>query len=520
MTRRTLCIAALFAAAGCAKGGGNTAPVVEAFNTCRAPNPQPAATQSAGVQAFAASAVETGEKVVLENLHAIAPHALGVASAASETVLPAGTRVSVTLKESCHLPGAISSELLSSRSAGSASPAGVRSYTWQIPNELELADLKAIASRDDCVVGISDSVVASISAKSDPMSSAQGHLATLEVEAGLAHMKPQSDSKPVVIAVVDTGADLRHEDLQGVLWENEKEIPGNDVDDDGNGYVDDLHGFNFALDIGDPSHSGDWAGFQHGTHVAGLAAAQSGNSIGGRGVAFGAKLMILNVFGKDSGAFSADIANAIRYAADNGADVINLSVGGVGKSGVYRGALEYAINKGVVILAAAGNERRELTDNYFMSPAGYAVDLPGMLAVASVDSRNLEISVFSNFGRDFIELAAPGAESSREKIGLLSTFPRDGYSRLQGTSMASPVAAGSAALAIRMMRDRGYEPSPATIEALLEVSAHRSTALNEKVRGGRIVNVRMLAEFVDSTYPLHEEGTPLDPGVPGFDPCN
>jgi subtilisin family serine protease len=305
------------------------------------------------------------------------------------------------------------------------------------------------------------------------------------------------------------------------LWKNPNEVPGNRVDDDRNGYVDDVIGYNFGSDSANPNYSSSWGGSAHGTHVAGLAAAQGGNGEGGSGViGTGARIMALNVFGSQSGASSSDIVNAIRYAADNGADVINLSLGGVGKTAAYEAAIGYAIGKGVTVFAAAGNERREVGPQFFLAPAAYAPQYKGLISVGSVDSSDSGISTFSNFSPTYVKLGAPGSENSAARDGLLSTWPGGGFQRIQGTSMATPVAAGTAALAISMMRARGYEPGPATVEGILAAGSPSLPDLTNKFHNGRVLNVKRIAEFIQASYPIRgsSEG-PVDPGAPDDGAC-
>ena len=441
-------------------------------------------------------------------------------------VVPKGTEFSVTLRESCDLGGEISSSINSQKDlAMVATPSGVRSYSWTLNRELSFSDLKGLADSDACVVGISESVQAQattaalLTQLTDPLVSQQGHLSQLGAAKAYEILnRLPVIGRPVTIAVIDTGIDMNHADLKNILWRNPGEIAANGIDDDGNGYVDDVYGYDFATNSGSPQYAGTWSGDQHGTHVSGLAAAQGGNGLGGSGViGTNARIMMLNVFGPHTGANVSDTANAIRYAADNGANVINLSIGGSGQSAAYESALAYAISKGVFIVAAAGNDGKELSTSFFEAPGSYAKKFGGMIAVASVDSSTNALSTFSNYGQDYVTLAAPGSENSRTRYGLLSTWPGGAYARIQGTSMSSPVTAGAAAFAIVMMRQRGYAPSPATVEALLETSAQSVTALNTAVSHGRILSLSGLAQFINKTYIANGSlAAATDPGVPGL----
>ena len=237
----------------------------------------------------------------------------------------------------------------------------------------------------------------------------------------------------VVIAIVDTGVDWQHPDLAPNLWRNPGEIPGNGLDDDGNGYIDDVHGWDFAQNDNDPKNYASTAAAAHGTHVAGLAAAVGNNGLGIAGLAFGCRLMILKAALDTPPAPAVDGIiygfRAIAYAIENGADVINLSWGGPGSSQVEQEIIRYAVSRGVVVVAAAGNNQSEQP----FYPAAYE----HVLAVAATNL-NDERASFSNFGH-WVDLTAPG-------IGLYSTWPGDDYRFMSGTSMAAPLVAAAAAL--------------------------------------------------------------------------
>src|SRR6185369_7783276 len=154
----------------------------------------------------------------------------------------------------------------------------------------------------------------------------------------------------VVVAVVDTGIDFTHPDLAGNIFTNPKEIPGNGIDDDHNGYVDDYQGWNFVASNNSPIDD-----HGHGTHVAGTIAASGNNGIGVIGVAWQAKVMPLKGLSSTGSGWDSDLAHAIIYAADNGADVISNSWGGFGQSQTEADAVAYAYSLGAVVVAAAGN---------------------------------------------------------------------------------------------------------------------------------------------------------------------
>jgi len=206
-----------------------------------------------------------------------------------------------------------------------------------------------------------------------------------------------------VIAVVDTGVDLTHPDLAPNLWSNPGELPVPDTLDlpDGNGFADDIHGYDFVDDDGDPD---DYE--FHGTHVAGTAAAVADNTTGVAGVAPRAEIMAVRVLDGDGSGNSADIADGIAYAADAGADVVNLSLGGLAGPGdsLVSSAIAAAAAEDAVVVAAAGNEG---ADNDAEPHTPCALPNPNLICVAALN-RGGELSSFSNFGPETVDIAAPG----------------------------------------------------------------------------------------------------------------
>ncbi|MBD2384643.1 S8 family peptidase [Cylindrospermum sp. FACHB-282] len=234
--------------------------------------------------------------------------------------------------------------------------------------------------------------------------------------------------KGVIVAVIDTGVDYNHEDLQNNIWTNSKEIAGNGIDDDGNGYVDDVQGWNFVSNNNNTLDDNS-----HGTHVAGTIAGEN-NDIGVTGVAYDAKIMPVKVLNESgSGSYSA-IAKGIRYAADNGANVINLSLGGSYSNNTLKTAIEYASSKGVIVVMAAGNDGAS-SPGY---PARYAYNTG--IAVGAVDEDN-NLADFSNRSgsQEITYVTAPG-------VDVYSSLPNNQYGTYSGTSMATPHVAGVVAL--------------------------------------------------------------------------
>jgi subtilisin family serine protease len=242
----------------------------------------------------------------------------------------------------------------------------------------------------------------------------------------------------VVVAVIDTGVDFTHPDLQANLWTNAGEIPGNGIDDDNNGFVDDRNGWDFASGDADPT---DQHG--HGTHVAGTIAGVGNNAIGVAGVAWTARIMPVKGLSDSGSGSSLNLAEALAYAAENGADVINNSWGGFGPNDVIFDAITAADALGAVVVSAAGNNGAYI-DNLLFLPGGH----PHGLTVGA-ENPDGTLASFSNYGAG-LSIVAPGVDvlSLRSAHGNFdnSLNVGDNYLRLSGTSMATPHASGVAAL--------------------------------------------------------------------------
>jgi len=292
----------------------------------------------------------------------------------------------------------------------------------------------------------------------------------------------------VVIAVLDTGVDTDHQDLRDNIWNNPDEIYDG-RDNDGNGYIDDLNGWNFVEGTADPNPvfypGATKVGINHGTVVAGIAAAKGGNSVGTAGVAWRVKIMPLRVLGSDGTGDTLAVVRAIDYATDKGADVINMSFVGFDASTFLVQAIERAYRSGVVIVAAAGNE----------SANGFGTDLdslpvypachngpPGenwIIGVGSTDQSDKKTN-FSNYG-SCVDITAPGESIPSITVyePSRSDFTNPAAGSWSGTSVSAPIVAGAVAL-IRSIRPRA---TPAEVIDALRRGAMPIDATNPSFAG-------------------------------------
>lgn len=303
----------------------------------------------------------------------------------------------------------------------------------------------------DYIMGVTADV-SSVDVSSNPNADGQTNLDAHNVQEGWDYLAEQGKnpggSPDVIVAVIDTGVDYNHLDLRNNIWVNSAEIPDNGIDDDGNGYVDDIYGWDCVGDDNDPMDDNG-----HGTHVAGIVAAEN-NDIGGVGIAFNCKIMALKA-GNSSGYFNnSDIAEAIQYAYMNGADVINMSFGGSNISFAVEEALENAYNTSILV-AAAGNDGAcnnlacKECDKVGVS---YPAALPYVIGVMSVDKDGKHSSTFSNYDHNPYDSIEYEVYAVGEGVG--STWPSNKYACLNGTSMAAPTVAGIAALLRSYYSDR------------------------------------------------------------------
>lgn len=275
----------------------------------------------------------------------------------------------------------------------------------------------------------------------------------------------------VIVGVIDSGIDTYHRAFNGALWKNTDEIPNNQIDDDNNGYVDDVNGYNFAS-----NNTNIYDYESHGTHVSGIIAARANSKVDMIGVAPKSQLMVLKYSEGITGSSFA-VAKAIEYASENGAQIINMSLGSEDYSQTVYDMVLKAHNQGIYMVAAAGNDSKDLG----VTPV-YPAALPFVLAIAATDE-NKNLASYSNFQTvnlwvsKIVSLSAPGTQ-------IFSTLPGNRYGYKSGTSMAAPHVAGTAALIRSLYPQEDF----VAINKRLFYGAEFIKALETKVYEGKKLN--------------------------------
>lgn len=286
----------------------------------------------------------------------------------------------------------------------------------------------------------------------------------------------------IIVAVLDTGVDYRHTALKDKIWVNNREVPDNGIDDDKNGFIDDVRGYNFDAKNANPL---DTAG--HGTHCAGVIAADIDQRTGAMGVAPEAIIMPIKLIGRDGVGFLSNAALGIKYATDNGAKILSNSWR-VYKSwsqynptdpniAMLKSAIEYAQSRGVIFVAATGNESIDIVRSMNKNPVfpvGFT-GLPLLVGVGSSDE-NGRMSHFSNYGRPYTSVLAPGSD-------IYSTYPNNTWTSMSGTSMATPLVAGALALALH----NGLTPQQAVSQVVS--TSDKNADLKEKAESEGVINL-------------------------------
>lgn len=289
-------------------------------------------------------------------------------------------------------------------------------------------------------------------------------------------------SRDVVVAVVDTGVNYNHPDLSANILTNSGEIPGNGIDDDANGYIDDYYGYDFALGDSDPNDE-----FSHGSHCAGIIGGVGDNGLGVVGINWSVGILPVRVLDADGYGTEGGVAAGIMYAASRGADVISLSLGGVGESPTIDSAIAYAATQGSLVVAAAGNSSNDNDITPFF-PAGSTLD--NVIAVAASDSSD-GLAYFSNYGLTSVDVAAPG-------VSILSTVLGTSFAFYSGTSMATPYVSGLAALIKSANPSLGY----ADLRSIIFSTVDAHPGLQGKISTGGRVNANMAVAISVGATPV------------------
>ncbi len=290
-------------------------------------------------------------------------------------------------------------------------------------------------------------------------------------------------SSEIVVAVIDNGVDFSHEALKTNAWQNQKEKL-NGLDDDNNGYIDDIHGWNFLRNNNNIGPEGTSKGSYHGTHIAGTIAGTN-QKMQISGVAPRVKIMALPFLDeKKSGKTSSGIA-AIRYAIDNGAQIINLSWGSFNRNNEMLKVLRLAEKKGILVVAASGNYSSNVDTRPFY-PAAYS--FVNLISVGALDKNGSWLKG-TNYGPNSIHIAAPGEN-------ILSTSRLNGYDQRSGSSMAAPIISGLAALLL------SYRPSLTgfQLKNLILEGADQFDQLKGFVKSGRRANAFKSFKTLQESY--------------------
>ena len=298
-----------------------------------------------------------------------------------------------------------------------------------------------------------------------------------------------------VVAVIDTGVDINHADLKNNIWINPDEVSGNRLDDDKNGYIDDINGWDFRNNDASVFDADEGS---HGTHVAGTIAAQGNNSVGVVGVAWEARIMPLKFIGPTTG-YTSDAVEALNYAVAEGVKVSSNSYGSAGNfSQALLDAVRKADTAGHLYVAAAGNDGAD-NDTTAFYPSGY--DSANIVSVAATDSSDA-LAGFSNYGSSSVDLAAPG-------VGILSTLPGNAYGSKNGTSMATPHVAGAAAL----IKSKSPTADDVEIKRLLLESVDKKANLTGRTSAGGRLNAARALGIKLSQISLNASPSTLNYGV-------
>ncbi|MCM0604963.1 MAG: S8 family serine peptidase [Xanthomonadaceae bacterium] len=274
-------------------------------------------------------------------------------------------------------------------------------------------------------------------------------------------------SQDIIVAVIDTGIDLTHPDLVGNIFVNKDEIPGNGIDDDNNGFIDDVNGWNFVDKNNKPSDDHD-----HGTHCSGVIGATGNDKVGVTGVNWKVRILPLKFLSAKGGGTLEGAIDAINYATMMNANIMSNSWGGGERSDLLFNAIKSARDKGILFVAAAGNDKADNDKNPHY-PSNYELD--NVIAVAAMDNKD-NLASFSCYGKSTVHVAAPG-------VDVFSTVRGGKYGMMSGTSMACPHVAGVAALTLSQNPSLSYKELK---QRLISGSIPVSNITGKVYAGGRV----------------------------------
>lgn len=416
-----------------------------------------------------------------------------VAAKAGRVILPAGQRLVVVLDNECvhRSPGPVSSRAYS---PGRDLGLKTQTYLWILDQPIALDELQTATENDDCVIGLAhDDVVRAGAAVSlsDPLLPQQSNFKSVGGPESYSFFADPAHGarSTVVVSVIDSGINHAHEDLQNMLWRN----PSTDE------FAHGTFGYNF--------YDEDYYvfdSFGHGTFVAGIIAGQANNGIGVTGVmGHDVQIMANKVQDSEGNATIADIAFAIDYSHARGADVVNISMEGLGDNSALKSSMNSAVAGGLVIVSAAGNSGELLDASNIVVPAHYGSEIAGAITVGSIDAYSGARSDFSNYSSTRVEITAPGSN------GVYSTTKDGAYGKNEGTSFSAPMVAGAAALVVSFFKKNGISYTPALVESTITGAAIADSALSGSVAGGRKLNLEALSIYLRRKY--------LAPADGGFD---
>jgi len=319
-------------------------------------------------------------------------------------------------------------------------------------------------------------------------------MTSASIQAVQAQAQVTTPGAPVVVAIIDTGVDYTHSSFANAIWSNPGEIAGNGIDDDHNGYIDDIRGWNFAYGNNNPMDDDG-----HGTHVSGIVLGTAQDIFGTPPASPTLRLMPLKFLDASGSGSTSGAISAIYYAVNNGARVLNNSWGGGGYSQALEEAIAYAYNKDAVFVAAAGNNGAN-NDAIPMYPASYGVY--NVMSVAATNDSDI-LASFSNYGGGSVHLSAPG-------VSILSTYPGNTFAYLSGTSMATPFVSGVAAL----MRHESPTMNSYQVRGLLLSSVDGVAGLIGKVSTqGRVNNYKSVTAAKSTAVSADKPSYSVTPNI-------